>query len=133
MSAITIVDNEYATLLYYPEEKIVHHIMHQTVTGQDFRDLLNQGTELMRENHADKWLSDDRNNTGLSAEDTEWGLTVWFAQTQAAGWKYWALVVPDTKEGQQSMIESVQAIAKEGVRTMVFTDPETALVWLKSV
>lgn len=130
---VTVIDNDYATLCYYPELKLVHHTFHRTISGQDFRDVLNRGTEILRENHADKWLSDDRKNTGLSPEDNEWGLTVWFSQTQAVGWKYWALVVPASMEGQQSMIQAVQHFAQNGVYTRVFIDPEEALAWLSSL
>ena len=32
----TILDNEYATLLYHPETKIVHHQFHKPIGGWGF-------------------------------------------------------------------------------------------------
>lgn len=134
MSAITILDNAYVTLLYYPEYKIVYHTFRQTITGQMFRDALCLGTQVLEENGAYKWLSDDRGNTGgLTPEDTQWGDDVWFPQTQAVGWKYWALVVPDRPEARMSMVGPVQRFTQQGVTTRLFVDTEQALEWLKSL
>jgi hypothetical protein len=133
MSSITVVDNGYVTLHYYPEHKIVHHIIQQPISGQPFRDALMCGTDLLRKYGADKWLSDDRKNAQLSAEDNEWGRKVWFAETQAAGWKYWALVVPADMQAQMSLVEVVQNFTQLGVNTRVFTETDKALAWLESV
>lgn len=132
MLTTTLLDNDQVTLLYYPEHKIVHHTIHHTPTTPMLREMLNLGTETLRENSADKWLSDDRKLEGLTEEDNRWGEEVWFPQTQAAGWKYWALVVPDGDEARTSMIKLVQHYNSQGVVTRVFVDLEQALEWLKS-
>lgn len=132
MPPISVIENEHFALYYYPEEKVVHHVIHKPITGPQFRELLNCGTELLREKQATKWLSDDRNNSSLSTEDTEWGLTDWITETEAAGWKYWALIVPDGPDAQMSMTRSIQGISQHGVRIMVFTDQDEAWNWLVS-
>lgn len=60
-----ILDNEYVTLWYYPELKIVHHRMHQMPDSTAFRELLSAGANVVERHRAPKWLSDDRNNTLL--------------------------------------------------------------------
>lgn len=132
MLTTTLLDNDQVTLLYYPEHRMVHHTIHQTPATPMLREMLNLGTEALRENRADKWLSDDRKLGGLTEEDNRWGEEVWFPQTQAAGWKYWALVVPDGDEARGSMIKLVQHYNSQGVVTRVFVDLEQALEWLKS-
>ncbi len=133
MQTTTLLDNDQVTLCYYPEYQIVHHTIHQPPTTQMLREMLNRGTEVFKENGADKWLSDDRKNAdGLTEEDNRWGEEVWFPQTRAAGWKYWALVVPDNVAARASMIELVAHFNEQGVLTMVFVDLEAALNWLKS-
>lgn len=134
MPVTTILDNTYVNLLYYPEHKIVYHTFRQPLSGQKFRDVLNLGTQVLRENGADKWLSDDRQNMGgLTPDDNTWGVEVWFPQTKAAGWKYWALVVPPGTEARMSMVEAVQNFSGQGVLTRLFGDSEQAMVWLNSL
>jgi hypothetical protein len=60
MSVITIEQNDYATMYYHPESKIVHHEFHKFIYGDVFRAFLLKGTETMKKYGATKWLSDDR-------------------------------------------------------------------------
>jgi hypothetical protein len=133
MSATTIIDNDYATLLYHPDKKIVHHTFHKPIGGEPFRQVLLAGLNTLKANGAQKWLSDDRANSVLPPEDAEWGTTVWFPQVKAAGWKYWALVVPNDVKGRINMAEFVESYFEQGIRIMVFTDPEEALKWLTNL
>ena len=133
MSAITILNNDYATLMYYPDKKIVHHVFHKPISGPEFRSVLNKGADLLQEHGAAKWLSDDRNNSALSSEDTEWSKTVWFPRAAAAGWKFWALVVPPDLMARMNLKEFVDTYYEQGLRTMVFVDPQEALEWLETV
>ncbi len=43
MSRQTIIETEYATLWYYPEEKIVHHQFHKFIHGDEFRKVMLKG------------------------------------------------------------------------------------------
>jgi hypothetical protein len=85
MPAVTIIDNPFATLWYHPEKRIVHHRIHQFISGKAFRDLLLTGTEVLTKHQATKWLSDDRMNAVLRPEDVEWSHGHWFPQTALAG------------------------------------------------
>ncbi len=133
MSEITIIHNEYATLLYHPDTKIVHHTFHKPIGGDKFRDVLNMGAKTLQEHQAAKWLSDDRENTALSPEDTEWSKTNWFPRSINAGWKYWALVVPQDNLARMNLKEFVDSYYEQGLRIMVFSEPQEAMEWLVSV
>ena len=76
------------------DNKIVHHTIHAPVGGQTLRDALESGTAALAKYGACKWLSDDRKNGPLPEEEREWGFVDWNRRTMDAGWKYWALVVP---------------------------------------
>lgn len=130
MSEVTIIKNEFATLVYYPDQKIVHHTFHKPISGQEFRDVLNTGIETLKKNQASKWLSDDRGNTALPEVDTVWSKTNWFPRAVEAGWKYWALVVPDDFMGRVNMTEFVDSYLDQGLRIAVFVTPEEAMKWL---
>lgn len=130
MPPITVIDNEFASLVVFPEEGIVHHTFKKVIGGEEFRNVLNTGTEMMRKYGGSKWLSDDRENSALSPEDTTWSMINWFPRAKAAGWKIWALVVPDNILAQMNLKEFVDSYYEQGLRIMVFVDPVEARAWL---
>lgn len=131
MSTMTIIDNKHVTLMYHPETKIVHHIFHQTVQGEVFRETLNAGMEVFKKYEAHKWLSDDRKNSVLPEDDTEWAKTVWFPQVLEAGWHYWALVWPPSSLAVINLKEFIDVYRPFGLRVMVFKDSQPAMKWLE--
>ena len=134
MNKVTIIDNEFITLWYHPEEKIVHHQFHKrSIFSKFLREALNKGTELLLENSASKWLSDDRNHAVLALEDTAWGYNEWFPKTKKAGWKYWALVQPELLIGKLELERFTSEYAKQGVTVKCFSDVDEAFNWLKSI
>jgi hypothetical protein len=134
MTKITILDTEYATLWYHPESKIVHHQFHKFIYGEQFRSILEKGLEVFKEKGAEKWLSDDRKNSALPTKDMEWGLGDWNPRVFAAGWKYWAIVMPDKIAGQMNINRLMKEnIEQGGLIVKVFDDPDEALQWLESV
>lgn len=125
------VDNEFATLVYIPELKLVRHKFHKAIAGQPFRAMLNRGVELLIENQAHKWLSDDRENMAFPDDDNQWIVGDWIPRAIAAGWKYWALVVPEDYAARVNMSDLINALEDKGLRMMVFTDPDKALKWIE--
>jgi hypothetical protein len=133
MSKITIIRNEYATLEYHTDLKIIHHTFHKPIGNEKFRDVLNAGADTMKKYGAAKWLSDDRKNMSLSPEDTEWSKKDWFPRAVESGWKFWALVVPQDILARMNMKEFVDEYYEKGLRIMVFNNPEDAMQWLRTI
>jgi len=131
MPEMNIIKNEKASLVYLPDFKIVYHTFYKPISGDEFRNVLNTGAKLLEDNHAEKWLSDDRGNSALPDVDTEWSKTNWFPRAVKAGWKYWALVVPLDFMGKVNMTEFVDSYFEQGLRIAVFVEPEEAMKWLK--
>lgn len=132
MSRTTIIDTDYATLYYYPEAKIVHHVFHKFIYGQEFRQILEKGLEIFKEHGAQKWLSDDRLNAALPKDDSEWGVNEWSPRVMAAGWKYWALVMPDKISGQMNMQRFIDLYLTKGVVIQIHDNVDEALKWLET-
>lgn len=132
MSAITIIDNDFATLWYHPDKKIVHHQFHKFIFGQAFRDVLTRGAEIFEQYGARKWLSDDTNNGALPKDDSEWALGVWQPRVMKAGWKYWAIVMPEKVIGQMNMRRWAKTYSEQGIEVEMFSDPDEAMRWLAS-
>jgi hypothetical protein len=132
MSKTTVIDTDYATLWYYPEQKIVHHVFKRFIYGQEFRQVLEKGLEIFKQHGAQRWLSDDRNNSALPKADSEWGINDWSPRVVEAGWKYWAIVMPDKVVGQMNMQRFIDLYATKGVTIQIFDDSDEALNWLKA-
>lgn len=128
-----ILDSEAALLQYHPRAKIVHHEFRRFVHGDELRNVLTKGLEIFEQHNACKWLSDDRHNGPLKPSDEQWALTQWFPKVKAAGWRYWAVVMPEKVLGQMNMKRWIALYSPHGIDARAFDDPEPALRWLESV
>jgi hypothetical protein len=127
-----LLDNDAATLTYHPTSKIVHHELKRFVRGDEFRQVLDLGLEEFRKHGATKWLSDDRKNGALTPADAEWATTDWAPRVIAAGWRSWAVVMPEKVAGQMNMRRWIDFYAEKGVTVRVFEEPDEGLAWLAS-
>ena len=132
MPKVTVLDNEFITLWYHPESKIIHHKFHKYIFGEAFREGLNTGWEVMKKYGAQKWLSDDRNNPVLDSADTEWNMAHWLPQVIEAGWKYWAIVQPEEFAAKYGLDALTKELADRGITVRIFNDPEKAMKWLEN-
>jgi hypothetical protein len=132
VDVLTIIDTEAVSLHYYPATRIVHHEIRRFIHGPQLRALLLEGVRAFRKYGANKWLSDDRGNGPLKPEDATWASTEWSPQVIAAGWKYWAVVLPAKAMAQMNMQRWTSVYAKAGVTVQVFEHPKAAMQWLKA-
>lgn len=134
MEKKTILDNENITLWFHHDEKIVHHRFHKkTVHGEKFRSALMKGAELLKEFGACKWLSDDREHVVLTPEDVRWSMSEWFPFAVKSGWKYWAILRPESEIGKMNMEQFIQEYSRKGVDVKFFREPDEAFTWLCSL
>jgi hypothetical protein len=128
---ITKIENDYANLWYYPDEKIIHHKFLQPIYGENFQSVLTTGLDLMREHGARKWLSDDRLNSILPAQDSAWSQDHWLPLAYQAGWKYWAVLPPVKARGRINMARLMAFVGKrKSMKIEIFSDPDEAWLWL---
>lgn len=71
-------------------------------------------------------------NGALPPTDLEWADKVWFPQTVKAGWKYWALVLPEEVIGQMNIKRHIKLYKDRGITVEVFRDPDEAIRWLEA-
>jgi len=129
-----IIDNDFVTLWYHSEKKIVHHKFNKkTIYGSFLRDVLNKGAELLKENNACKWLSDDRSNIVFAPDDAQWGVSDWFPRAVAAGWKYWAILRPIDEIGKMNIEQFTSEYSKKGIVVEFFEDENKAIDWLNKL
>ena len=132
-TAQVVLSSDYATLWQYPQHKIVRHKFHKFIHGQEFRNVLEKSLELFQKYGANKRLSDDRKNSALPTEDMLWSREVLLPQAFAAGWRYWAIIMPDKVAGQMNMNRILKHMIDKGMVVQVFDDPDEAMRWLEAV
>ncbi|MBN2526172.1 MAG: STAS/SEC14 domain-containing protein [Deltaproteobacteria bacterium] len=119
------------TLRVYPELGIVSHQMNGFVEGADFQDMMLTGVAAYEEHGCTKYLSDDSMNPMMNQEDLKWGREVWEPKILKAGWKFWALVVPEKIFAKMAMRGVMQRYEDMGVSVKVFKEYDEALDWLE--
>lgn len=129
----TILHNQYVTLYYHQDKKIVHHIYKLGIGGGHLKEALTTGTDLLIKHGAEKWLSDNRAIEGHTAEEETWIDNHWLPRTIEAGWKYWALIVPESIAARMNMAHYIRVFADKGVTVRVFVDVDEAMTWLVEV
>lgn len=82
---------------------------------------------------ADKWLSDDRLNSAVPTADLEWSVNDWMPRAIAAGWRYWAIIMPDKVAGQWTMNRILTNHEDVRAEVRVFDSVDDALHWLGTV
>ncbi|MBN2526171.1 MAG: hypothetical protein JXR76_07245 [Deltaproteobacteria bacterium] len=128
----TVESNKKYTVKVFPEDKIVTHQMHGFVEGDDFKAMFRAGRDAYIKHNCTAWLSDDSLNPMVNQEDLIWAQAEWEPQILEAGWKYWALVVPEKIFGKMAMRAIIQRYKEKGVTVEVFKSYEDGLAWLKA-
>jgi hypothetical protein len=129
---LTLHETDRASLWYYPDKKIIHHEFRSFVHGEQFRGILERGLEAFRKYGACKWLSDNHGHGATTEEDSDWSMNTWSPRVIEAGWKYWAVVMPEKVVGQMSLRRRIKAYSERGVTVRVFTNADEAMAWLES-
>jgi hypothetical protein len=132
MLKIPIVDNEFATSWCYPSKKLIHHQFHKFCCGDNFRNIMIRDAEAFEEHKCTKWLSDDRKVGLIPPDDVDWGRIHWTPRVIKAGWKYFAMVLPEKVIGQMVHTAIVNEFAELGVEAQIFGTPEEGMAWLDS-
>lgn len=133
MPTIDVVKSEFVTLQYLPEKKLLHHTIHKPVDEAVFKNVLNAGVDLLSKHSIQKWLSDDRKNGPFSQDFSEWAVKDWIPRSITAGWRFWANVVPEDLKAAGTLIPFIEILHNQGLRMMVFSQPDEAMKWLEHV
>ncbi|MEZ4670890.1 MAG: hypothetical protein R3E39_23550 [Anaerolineae bacterium] len=131
MSPINVVTNEYVTLQYLPDKKMLYHTVHKPVNEEAFKSALNAGVEMLGKNGIVKWLSDDRKNGPFSDAFSAWVITDWIPRAIDTGWRYWANVVPEDLKAAGTLMPFIEILHDKGLRMMVFSNTDEAVQWLE--
>ncbi|MBN2529968.1 MAG: hypothetical protein JXR76_26495 [Deltaproteobacteria bacterium] len=130
MTKELIVENDFYSIWYHPDSKIVHNQFHQYTYGDKFRNCLNDGLKVLEEKHAVKWLSDDRKNSAIPVADREWTMQNWVPRIAKMGWKYWAIIVPKSVIGKMNLEWFAGEIGIKDLTIKMFSEIEDGMNWI---
>ena len=125
-----VYEDQWIKVRYNEEDEYVYHTFLQPIGGKPFQNGLNIGLDTLATKKAIKWLSDDRLNAEFEQADIEFAVADWGPRARKVGWKFWALVVPESVAGRASMQAIVETFFNMGVRVRIFTKVEDAQRWL---
>src|SRR4029450_9169658 len=70
---VTLMETEYATLWLYPDAGILHHRIHGAMPRGAAQKLFAASLAHRENQHASKWLFDDRENARVGETLSQWG------------------------------------------------------------
>ena len=124
-------ESKNAKVEWIESDRIILKAFKSFIQGDELKSAFNAGYEKLKNEKGTKWLSDNRGIPVYKAEDVKWINEDWFPRILKAGWKYWALVEPETAVGAMVMKQFTFYIEK-GITLQVFHSIEKAQAWLKS-
>jgi|GEM_PF-635647 len=146
MTVTPILNTDAYELVYHVENKIVQHTLKAGINDPDISDvhngetitkwqrLLTVGTDVLVEHGATKWISDNRvQQVELQDVDQQWIMNTWSKRVMSVGWKYWALVVPESVVSARNTAQFIELFHGYGVWVTVYSDMDKAMTWLVNV
>ncbi|GFZ76038.1 hypothetical protein GCM10008018_21860 [Paenibacillus marchantiophytorum] len=103
------------------------------VTGDQYRDPLLKGLQLMEDNNSCKFISDIHDLGVISQDDQDWFVKNWITLATKSGLKYFAVVHPAKMIGQISVRKMESNAGEFPFQYLQFHDIDEAKTWISSI
>lgn len=128
----TLHSNEEFTLKLNSQYGYIYRLFNKVPESEEqVQDMLNKGYDAFAKYKCTKWISNNKNLRPSSKELGEWVNKTWLPKMLSAGLKKWAVVKPDTSEGQMTMLKFIREFKEKGVEVTYFKTYEDAVEWMK--
>ncbi|WP_324760047.1 STAS/SEC14 domain-containing protein [Haloarcula sp. GH36] len=97
--------------------------------GEEYREGLNKGLEVIEQHGAENWLADLREMGAVSQEDQEWTRNEWHPRAFETSLTNMAIIQPESVVAEMSVDDLVQEIGEE-TTIQIFDNREDAKTWL---
>lgn len=124
-------DTDYLTVRYDDSVDAVVMNWHDFAQGEDFRDGLDTGLELVNEKRAENWLADLREMGAVAEDDQEWANTDWFPRAMGTSLTNMAIIKPESVVANMSVDNIMQEVEGGELTTHYFDNRPEAEQWLK--
>jgi len=122
-------DSDFLTIEW--DESIEAVVMNWTdfAEGEDYREGLNEGLELVKRHDSENWLADLRDMKAVSQEDQEWTQEEWHSRAFDSSLEKMAIVQPESVVTEMSVEDLVQEIGEQ-ITMQIFDNKSDARDWL---
>jgi hypothetical protein len=103
---------------------------HEFAEGEQYRDGLDAGLELVEEKRAQNWLADLRDMETVSEEDKQWSNEQWFPRALESSLEQMAIIQPESVVANMSVEDIMQEVG-EDLRSHYFDNRDEAEAWLR--
>lgn len=97
----------------------------------DYRRVLNEALEALKECHYSRWVGDVRHLGAVTEADQQWSNAVWFPEALACGLNKLAVILPDDIFNQLSIEEIIHRVESDDLSHHFFSSMEEALGWIE--
>ena len=100
--------------------------------GNNFREPLHKGVELLKLKKTSRWITDVRDMRVTKLEDQDWAAIEWHKEFIESGVQYPTVVVPTNVLGQMSMQRVMNKVKQhdDSLETTYFDNVDAAKDWL---
>lgn len=126
-----IVESKNGKIEWSEDQKAIIKSFSGFIKGDELRNIFSSGYETFKKNAGLTWISDNRKIHAYADSDLHWINEVWLPNMLEAGWKYWALIEPESNIGKNFM-RHFQFYVDKGIEVEVFTDKKSAESWAQS-
>lgn len=124
-------DADHLTVQYDESVDAVVMNWHDFAQGEEFRDGLDTGLELVQKKNAENWLADLREMETVAEDDQEWSNTDWFPRAMETSLTNMAIIKPESVIADMSVDNIMQEVEGGALTTHYFDDRTEAEQWLE--
>ncbi len=130
MTAQVHLNHPFLTIYWDSERFCVWMEWKRFVKGDEFREGLEEGLELLRRKGAHRWLADCRNLSVVDLGDQAWTIAEWYPRAVRAGIRRMAIVWPEHSVARASVMDIMGKAQVSGMVVESFYDLAAARDWL---
>jgi len=123
-------DQEHLTVRYNEDIDAVVMEWAAFAQGEQFRNGLDTGLELVEKKRAENWLADLREMGTVADDDQEWSNSNWFPRALETNLSQMAIVQPESVVANMSVENIMEEVGDGALTTHYFDNREEARQWL---
>jgi len=124
-------EKSHLTVRYHDEIDAVVMDWHGFAQGEQYREGLNAGLELVQQKKATNWLADLRDMGTVKDEDQNWSNTDWFPRAIETSLSNMAIVQPESVVANMSVENIMEEVGDGALTTHYFDNRDDAKTWLR--
>lgn len=123
-------DFNFLSISYDPSVKCVNMQWKSFAHGDDFRNGLDEGLNLIKAKSASRWLADLRDLGTVTQKDQEWSNNDWFPRAVTQGIRKMAIIMPKSTLSSMSVKNIMTKVDGINIETNYFSSTDEAKKWL---